>query len=237
MTDIIDGGQAPQPQDTITDTNLLGGGDAPAKFNDWRDNVPPKFIKDGNVNNDALVQSYLHLEKRMGSGDAPPTAVDGYKLTLPDGTKDEDFAEFKDKALALGLNNAQAQGVLEQFIESTKELSSELTMTPEKAEVSLREVWKDAAEFDKNLGLARKAAKVYANDINMDAVGNNPEVIRLLAKIGSELGEDSPVNQSAILSGNDIKSLMTSESYLNPNHPQHAQTVARVTAHYQNSYR
>jgi len=244
MSDLL-GGQAPQPTDSQAQTtdapqhtdNLLGSQptDTPQKFNDWRDNVPSKFIKDGNVNNDALVQSYLHLEKRMGSGDAPPTDAAGYKLTLPEGTKDEDFADFKAEALKMGLNNAQAQGVLENIISSVKEMRGELEMTSAKAEAALRETWNNEQDFNKNLSLAQKAAKAY--DVNTDVLGNNPEVIKLLAKIGGELGEDRPANQSAIIQSEDLRTLMTSEAYLNPHHVNHKSVMARIQSHYQNAFR
>ena len=81
------------------------------------------------MNNEALVQSYLHLEKRMGSGDAPPTDPSAYKLTIPEGTKDEDFAELKAEALKLGLNNAQAQGMLDAIMSSAKEVRANFEMT------------------------------------------------------------------------------------------------------------
>lgn len=237
------GGQQPQPTEAPQPTNLLNqptdGGEQQqqqtTKFNDWRDNVPAKFIKDGTVNNEALVQSYLHLEKRMGSGDAPPTDPSAYKLTIPEGTKDEDFAELKAEALKLGLNNAQAQGMLDAIMSSAKEVRANFEMTADKAEVALREVWSNEQDFNKNLSLAKKAAKAY--DVNTDVLGNNPEVIKLLAKIGGELGEDRPVNQSAIIPSEDLKTLMTSEAYLNPHHVNHKSVMARVQAHYQNAFR
>ena len=243
MSDDLLGGQAPQPTDSQPITpeqpgtllNNQYASNEPQKFNDWRDNVPAKFIKDGNVNNDALVQSYLHLEKRMGSGDAPPQDANGYKLTLPDGTKDEDFAEFKADALKMGLNNTQAQGVLDAIMSSVKEMREGLEMTSAKAEAALRETWQNEQDFNKNLSLAQKAAKAY--DVNTDVLGNNPEVIKLLAKIGGELGEDRPVNQSAIMQSEDLRTLMTSEAYLNPHHVNHKSVMARVQSHYNNAFR
>ena len=85
----------------------------------------------------------------MGSGDAPPTDPSAYKLTIPEGTKDEDFAELKAEALKLGLNNAQAQGMLDAIMSSAKEVRANFEMTADKAEVALREVWSNEQDFNK----------------------------------------------------------------------------------------
>lgn len=71
----------------------------------------------------------------------------------------------------------------------------------------------------------------------MNEIGNNPMVIRMLAKIGAEMGEDVPVpgdinpeEQQA------IRDLMKSEAYTNPKHADHERVSAQVKAFYQKTY-
>ncbi|MDQ9476205.1 hypothetical protein RF074_11445, partial [Serratia marcescens] len=77
-----------------------------------------------------------------------------------------------------------------------------------------------------------------ADQGKMDEIGNNPMVIRMLAKIGAEMGEDNPVGTGAINleEQQSIRDLMKSEAYTNPKHADHERVSAQVKAFYQKTY-
>lgn len=204
----------------------------------WQDTVPEKFKSNGEVNFEALTKSYLHLEQRLGSGDAPPASPDKYEMKLPEGLQAEQFEGVRKSAHELGLSQKQLDGVMAQYFETIPQFIEQVSPNPAKAEAALREVWQDSKEFNTNMGLANRAFKAYAgNDISIDDIGNNPAAIKLLAKIGATLGEDNPVNSAAILTGEKVTELMSSEAYSNPRHPQHKNVHAQVRAHYENQTR
>lgn len=105
----------------------------------------------------------------------------------------------------------------------------------------MRETWKTDAGFNKNIGLAFRAFSSLADDGDngrMDEIGNNPMVIRMLAKIGAEMQEDAPaggnVNPEEQQS---IRDRMKSPAYMDPKHADHenvsagfARTTRSVTA-------
>ncbi|BEO65632.1 hypothetical protein [Serratia marcescens] len=72
----------------------------------------------------------------------------------------------------------------------------------------------------------------------MDEIGNNPMVIRMLAKIGAEMGEDTPVGNGQINLEEQqcIRGLMKYEAYSNPKYAVHERVSAQVCAFYQKIY-
>lgn len=159
-------------------------------FGDWRDSVPEKFRTDGDVNGEAIFKSYQEFEKRMGQYGLPPETPDAYKLQLPEGVEaPEGFAEeFTQFAHANGLTQKQLDALMPEIITMAQEVMEEFTPTKEKAEAALREAWGD--KFDSELALANKAFARYKDAIAPEDA-NNPAVIKVLAKIGAELGEDT----------------------------------------------
>jgi hypothetical protein len=240
-----------QATDNAATGSLLSGVEAPVTGQetaqeqveaDWRAQIPAKFRNGEEVNTEALVKSYLHLEKRMGSGDAPPEAADKYTLEgvkLPEGLQESDIGNFKEMAHKLKLSQAQANQLVEGYFEGVAPLMelAKQAPTPEKAEIALRQVWKDEKEYNNNLILAKKAFSAYAPEgVGLDDVGNNPATIQILAKLGAGMREDAPINQSAVMSQESVAEIMASQAYLNPSHPNYAATHAKVKAHYANKY-
>lgn len=71
----------------------------------------------------------------------------------------------------------------------------------------------------------------------MDEIGNNPMVIRMLAKIGAEMQEDAPAGGDVNLEEQQsIRDLMKSPAYMDPKHADHENVSARVRAYYQKRY-
>lgn len=202
----------------------------------WAGIVPDKFVKGDEVNIEALAKSYTHLEKRMGSGDLPPESPDAYKLDeKPEWVSDEDMAEEAQFAHEIKLSNDQFKAVMGRYADGVKTIIEELTPTPDKCMGALLEQLGGNKEALANeVALARKAFAAYAPDgVDMSApeIGNNPTLIRILAKIGAGMGEDKPVSGASPASVN-VAELYASEAYNNPRHPQHQQVMDQIAAAY-----
>lgn len=233
-------GEAPAP---------AAQGDVPTPGNEW---IPEKFRV---LNGDALdveasarklAESYAGLEKRVGSGDVPPKSADEYAVTVPDALKeawveDDRFKAFKSDALGAGLTQKQFDFVVGKYFNVMPELvqgAAQLDAT--KASDELRQVWKTDAEFKANVGDALKAFEKFADPADMariDEIGNNPVALRILAKIGKEVQEAGGIPQQGANTGADsVQDLMRSDAYLNPKHPDHKTTSAKVQAFYAKKY-
>lgn len=71
----------------------------------------------------------------------------------------------------------------------------------------------------------------------MDEIGNNPMVLRMLAKIDAEMSEDTPASGDINLEEQQgVRDLMKTEAYTNPKHADHERVSAQVRAFYQKSY-
>lgn len=174
---------------------------------------------DGTVNWEATARKIdegrSHLEKRMGSGDVPPSDIAGYKLAVPeqyaealqgwDPATDTKLQAFLGDAHKAGMTQPQVDLVLREFGRVTSEMKA-ATAAPspeaqaEQVAADLRKVWANEGEFDQNVGQAFKATNALASkagmsydDVEAAGLGNNPAFLRIMAAIGAEMGEDTPV--------------------------------------------
>lgn len=225
---------------TVTDT--------PAG-NDW---LPEKFRV---LNGDAvdveasarkLAESYSGLEKRVGSGDVPPKSADEYAVTVPDALKeawqeDDRFKAFKADALGAGLTQKQFDFVVGKYFSVMPELvQGAAQLDANKATEELRKTWATDSEFKTNVGDALKAFEKFADPADLariDEIGNNPVVLRILAKVGKEAQEAGGIpQQGSNIAADSVQDLMRSDAYLNPKHPDHKNTSAKVQAFYAKKY-
>ncbi|MGQ4641957.1 hypothetical protein ACUIG5_09195 [Raoultella ornithinolytica] len=232
-------------------TSLLSTGGEPGA-NDW---IPEKYRvvgEDGKLNVEGsarkLADAYTHLEKRMGSGDTPPKTADEYAPKVEvEGFKWDEFKadprmqSFMKSAHAKGITNDQMGFILGEYAQLAPELvNGAAALDSEAAATQLRETWKTDAEFNKNIGLAFRAFNSLADDSDkgrMDEIGNNPMVIRMLAKIGAEMQEDAPAGGDVNLEEQQsIRDLMKSPAYMDPKHADHDRVSAQVKAYYQKRY-
>ena len=217
--------------------------------NEW---IPEKFRV---VNGDALdveasarklAESYAGLEKRVGSGDLPPKTADDYAITVPEQfkevwTEDDRFKAFRTDALGAGLTQKQFDFVVGKYFDTVPDLvKGGQQVTAEQASEELRTVWKTDGEFKSGVSDAFKAFTAFASpedQARIDEIGNNPVALRVLAKIGKELGEAGGIQHASEATGaDDIQAMLKSEPYLNPKHPDHKATSAKVQAFYQKKY-
>lgn len=176
--------------------------------------VPKKFLKDGKPDLQGLAKSYQNLEKRMGSKSLASEAIEDYAYDSKHGFDydPEVSTQFKSEAQKAGLSPEQYAWMMEKYESEV----SRLSMTPDKAEQTLRQSW--GKSFDTNLNYARQAWDAFGpSDISIDEVGNNPQVLKILARVGAELGEDKPSAKGAApsrgMSEDDINEIIRSKDY------------------------
>src|SRR5690606_29533038 len=100
---------------------------------------------------------------------------------------DPRMQSFMKAAHAKGITNDQMGFIIGEYAQRAPELvNGAAELDADNAATQLREVWKTDAEFNKNIGLAFRAFNSLADDADkgrMDEIGNNPMVIRMLAKV------------------------------------------------------
>lgn len=149
---------------------------------------------------------------KVNEGEAPKEV--SYELKLPEGSYLD--AAHIEKVIAFakskGLSNEQAQVQLNKDAEDVKAKTHEAQV----AQIEKNKTeWYSAAEADKEIGgavfkenaeLAKRVVKQFATESFIKALddtglGNHPELIRVFARIGKEMGEDRLVVPSAQTSG------------------------------------
>jgi len=105
----------------------------------------------------------------------------------------------------------------------------------------IKEFWGD--DYGKNSADAPNAYNVFASKedlkdpAKLSEVGNNPLMVRLLAAVGKNLSEDEINNTNAPGEGKaDIQSLMKSDAYRDPKHPDNARTKERVSKYFEKKF-
>jgi hypothetical protein len=229
---------------------------APANPFDW---VPEKHrvVKEGGADLDIeatarkLADANKAFEKRFGSGDVPPKTPEEYAIeSLPEGVTFDDIKadpamqSFMKGAHARGITNAQLEYVLNEHLNIMgSTIGADEQMSIEECGQELRKTWANPTEYDRNLGNAYRALQAFADSPEdaeaLDEIGNNPALVRLLAKIGAELQEDTPIGegtQAAQDWDGEIASLRANPAYLDSSHPEHKQVMAKMDALYSKRY-
>lgn len=142
-----------------------------------------------------------------------PDEAGAYKmpeLKLPDKAKalfnDSKLSEFKKIAHEQGLSQKQFDGVVKNYLTSVvSELEVVLNLEEQKrvsAENTLRQEWGSAFESRKQF--AQNVLKEYGGGVSDDILakyGNDPDIIRILANVGSKLGDDTLVRGGSVSLG------------------------------------
>lgn len=183
----------------------------------------------------------------MGAGEAPPQTPDGYAPELPQGVSmdqlksDPMFAGFLKGAHAVGLNNKQVSYLLGEFQQRVA-LMQDQAADPAVAEAELGKVWTTEQQMVRGLTGAFRGTQAFASDAEHAAridkkFGSDPDFIRLMAKVGAELGEDRLPEGGLNQAETETKdALMRSPAYLDKTHSEHAVTVAKVNRFYQKAH-
>jgi hypothetical protein len=206
--------------------------------------VPEKFwdAEKKAIRTDDVLKSYTALEQRMRDGGAPPKDVTGYTFEPPEDLKDieldaERTQEFKQFCHGLGLTTKQYQGVMERYVGTIGDIAEQaMQYQRTECEAQLKAVWKNDADIRKNVGLALKAFNALADEdikAELPRLGNNPALLRILAKVGAEMQEDTATVAQHVQQPEDLSALMKNPAYWNEQHPDHERIKAKVRAHFE----
>ena len=244
----------------------------PTSGKTWKEAISQEYRSNPNIEKftelDALAKSYINAVSMIGTDKIPlpgktatdeqwnevynklgrPETADNYKLEFKTDVApvDENVIKgFAQNAHKLGLNNKQAQGILE-FYKSTlegsaKEMSVNMETAQADATNALRSEWGRA--YDDNLRKAADVAQTYLEPELLDTqlrdgsrLGDNPKIIKAFANIANLLSEDKIIGAESdnVLQGRDIEKeideLTTDKqgAYWNKNHPSHNKVVNQV---------
>lgn len=183
-------------------------------------------------------ESYTGLEKRVGTGDLPPKNEDEYTteregFSFDEFKQDEGNKAFLKSAHAHGITNKQMDFLLSEYESRAVDLvSTSSALDTDTTVETLQSEW--GKDYESNIFNAVKAAKacgISEDQINDPLIGNNVAFIKMAAYFGSQITEDKPINIGTPVS-EDITSLMRSEAFFNPRHPDHKATKERIDQHY-----
>lgn len=164
-------------------------------------------------------------EKQEAKTDLPESA-DAYKVDLEgfdfDSFKsDEGNKTFLEEAHKAGISNEQLGVVLKAYDQHTA--------------VQLEQLQADwGGDYEANIRLAQQA--VQAAGLDPKDVDSPTFGIRLAAYYGKALQEDMPPQNTQQSGVSNVESLMASEAYTNPEHPEHDRVYAQVEKAYQKQY-
>jgi len=177
-----------------------------------------------------------------------PESADKYSLNAKSEVVPIDegaIKQFAENAHQLGLNNKQAQGILEFYKNNMEGMAQQAKVDTETAQAQstqqLRQEW--GREFDTNIKKAGALAKANMNPEILDMqlkdgmrLGDHPEIIKGFAKIAGMMSEDKIVStESENVSSNtdvetEISDIMNNKDgpYWNKSHPDHDKMVQQV---------
>jgi len=247
-----------QPQPTVNKT--------------WKEAISEEFRSDPNIEKfteiDALAKSYINATKMIGQDKVAvpnknstedqwnevydklgrPESADKYSLNVKSDIvpmEETSIKQFAENAHKLGLNQKQAEGILDFYKTNMEGMAQQSKVDTETAQAQsaqeLRQEW--GREFDTNIKKAGALAKANMNAEVLDMelkngmrLGDHPEIIKGFAKIAGMMSEDNMVTtESEQVSSNkdiesEISSIMNNREgpYWNKQHPDHDKTVQQV---------
>ena len=257
-----------QTEQTISSTTT----EQPTVAKSWKDTISEEFRNDPNISKfteiDALAKSYINATRMIGQDKVAvpnenstedqwqevygklgrPESPDKYKLEATSDTVQLDegaIKSFAENAHKLGLNNKQAQGILEYYKNSMEGSAQQARIDTEtaqaNAEAELRKEW--GRSYEDNIKKAGSVAKANMNPQILDMelkdgtrLGDHPEVIKGFANIANILSEDKLVGteSESVDRGTDyeaeISKLVNDRDgpYWNKSHPDHDKVVQQV---------
>jgi hypothetical protein len=258
---------------TTTETaqpTTVANADTP--ISSWKDSISEEYRVDPNIEKfteiDALAKSYINATKMIGQDKlvipnnnstddqwsevysklGRPESADKYALDVNSEVVNLDegaIKSFTENAHQLGLNNKQAQGILEFYKNSMEGSAQQSVIDTEtaqsQAEQQLRQEW--GRDFDGKVKQAGALAKANINPEVLDMqlqdgtrIGDHPEIIKGFAKIAGMMSEDKILGTESenVDTVKDIESEISALSndkngpYWNRNHPDHDKVVQQV---------
>lgn len=185
---------------------------------------------------------------RAAYGEVPANDAEYNPVDVGPGAKWEEVKEldavktFTAEARKLGMTHEQYAYALKTVAAAEMDgRNYALNQNKAESEKALREAWAEASTYDRNIKAAGAAVRAFipANEqaAFTNRYGNDAGIIQLLAKIGSEISEDSPLGMaSPVPTQEDVKTIMQSPEYLDSKNPGHAAAMAKVQRFYQKHF-
>jgi hypothetical protein len=262
-----------QTEETPTATpKAVRGADTPAPHQStWKDSISEEFRKDPNIEKfteiDALAKSYINATKMIGQDKIAiptnnstqeawdeaynklgrPESAAKYVLDIKSETVSIDenaIKTFAEESHKLGLNNKQAQGILEYYKNnmegSAQQSKIDIETAQAQAEQHLRQEW--GRDYDGKRSQAAAVAKANMPGVldlvlqDGTRVGDNLEIIRGFSKIASMLSEDKMVtteseNVDSVKNiEQEISQMMNDKAhpYHIKGHPEHDKSIQQM---------
>jgi hypothetical protein len=238
----------------------------------WKEAISEEFRNDPNIEKfteiDALAKSYINATQMIGKDKVAvpnknstedqwnevydklgrPESADKYSLNAKSEVvpiDDNAIKQFAENAHQLGLNNKQAQGILE-FYKNSMEGSAQqnqvdMETAQANAEQELRKEWGRAYEDNIKKAGAVAKANMDANILDMQLkdgtrLGDHPAIIKGFANIANLMSEDKLVSTESenVSQGIDydaeISKIVNDRDgpYWNKAHPDHDKIVQKV---------
>lgn len=238
----------------------------------WKDTISEEFRNDPNISKfteiDALAKSYINATRMIGQDKVVipnqnstedqwnevyaklgrPESPDKYKLDFKSEVAPIDenaIKSFAEVAHKTGLNERQAQAILDFYKQNSEQSLNQSRVDTEtaqaQAEQQLRQEW--GKQFDENISKAAAVAKANMSGDVLDMqlkdgtrLGDHPDVIKGFAKIAGLLSEDKVVTteSESVDQGRDLESEISkivndrTGPYWNKTHPEHSKMVQQV---------
>ena len=238
----------------------------------WKETISEEFRNDPNIAKfteiDALAKSYINATRMIGSDKVivpnqnsnedhwnevydklgRPQSPDKYKFEIKSDVvpfEETSIKQFAENAHKLGLNNKQAQGILEFYKnnveQSTKQSQIDIETAQAQSQQQLRQEWGRA--YDEKLTKAKSIAQTnFSKELlntqlkDGTVLGDNPEIIKGFANIANLLSEDKIISteSESVNQGRDIQTeiskIMDDKSgpYWNKSHPDHSKMVQQM---------
>lgn len=182
------------------------------------------------------------LGGQAANPETPPVEPQEYSVSIEgfdfDGFKAiPENSELLGRAKEAGLSNDQVNFMLKEYNDIAHKLVADNgSLNTEEAVGQLKGVWGDNYEASiANAAKALKAAGFTDADLSSPDVGNNVALAKLAAHYGAQMKEDAlPIGTvpSTVSESDQIRKIMVSNAYQNPNNPDYASTRKQVAAFY-----
>ena len=238
----------------------------------WKETISEEFRNDPNISKfteiDALAKSYINATRMIGSDKViipnnnstddqwnevydklgRPESSDKYKLDFKSEVTPIDenaIKAFADVAHKTGLNEKQAQSILDFYKQNSENTAQQLKIDTETAQAKsqqlLRQEW--GKQYDENINKAAAIAKANMPSDVLDMqlkdgtrLGDHPDVIKGFSKIAGLLSEDKVITteSESVDHGRDLEGEISkiindrSGPYWNKGHPDHDKLVQQV---------
>jgi hypothetical protein len=261
------------PEEIKKETPISATTEQPATVaKSWKDAISQEYRDDQNIQKfteiDALAKSYINATKMIGQDKmvipnnnstddqwnevyeklGRPESAEKYKLEAKSDVVPMDegaIKTFAEQSHKLGLNNKQAQGILEFYKNSMEGTAKQAQVDTETAQAQstqeLRQEW--GRDFDAKIKQAASLAKanISADVLDMQLqngtrLGDHPEIIKGFAKIANMMSEDKILSTESenVNVGKDLESeiatIMNNRAgpYWNKQHPDHDKSVQQL---------